>query len=209
LSGSWDGTAIVWNVKTGETILEIKTGHECVHTVKYSPDNTQIATGGYNVDDYAAKIWDAKTGELIATLDHDWQVFSLAWTSDGKKLITASCGPISIFDTATWEQTGTLDGHTDWVNAISLPCNRLLASASDDNTARIWNLDTNLPVGPPLQHKDWVHSPAFSANGQVLVTGCSKGDTYTWNVNAILTKAGLEDLLNDDVSASTSPTLGH
>jgi WD40 repeat protein len=35
----------------------------------------------------------------------------LAWTSDGKKLISGSCGPIRIFDTATWEQVDALDGH--------------------------------------------------------------------------------------------------
>jgi WD40 repeat protein len=194
VSGSWDGTARVWNAKTGETILEIKTGYDSVYTVKYSPDNTQIATGGYKKR--VAQIWDGKTGDLIKTLQHDWIVQSLAGTWDGKTLITASYGPIRIFDTATWKQTGTLEGHANFVNAISLSRNnRLLASASYDNTARIWNLDTNLPVGPPLQHRDKVECAAFSANGLVLVTGCSDKNAYAWDVNAILKQAGLEDLL--------------
>jgi WD40 repeat protein len=55
VSGSLDGTARVWNAKTGEEILEIKTGHEYVYTVKYSPDDTQIATGGFVSKDHAAK----------------------------------------------------------------------------------------------------------------------------------------------------------
>ncbi|KAG1734853.1 WD40-repeat-containing domain protein [Suillus occidentalis] len=194
VSGSWDWTARVWNARTGETILEIKTGHKTVYTVEYSPDDTQIATGGYN--EHAAKIWDAKTGELIKTLKHDYIVFSLAWTSDGKKLITASRGPIRIFDTATWEQIATLEGHTNSVDAISLSHNnRLLASASDGSTARIWNLDTNLPVEPSLQYKGAVYSTAFSANGRVLVTRCSDKNAYVWDIHAILKQAGLEDLL--------------
>jgi WD40 repeat protein len=207
MSGSWDGTARVWNAKTGKTILEIKTGHLSVWAVIYSPDNTQIATGSYY--ESAAQIWDAKTGELIETLIHDTIVSCLAWTSDGKKLITGSFGPIRIFDTATWRQIATLEGHTDNIKAITLSSNnRLLASASDDNTACLWNLDTNLPVGPPLQHKHRVRSAAFSANGRVLVTGCDDKNVYTWDVNAILKQAGLEDLLpTGDVSASTSPTL--
>jgi WD40 repeat protein len=181
-----------------------------VYAVKYSPDNTQIATGGYNK--IAAKIWDAKTGKLIATLIHDDIVCSLAWTSDGKKLITASDGPIRIFDTATWEQTGTLEGHKDWVNAISLSYNnRLLASTSFDHTARLWNLDTNLPAESPLQHGDKVECAAFSANGRVLVTGGRDKNAYAWDTHAILKQAGLEGLLSTDtniVSANTSPTLG-
>jgi WD40 repeat protein len=208
VSGSWDGSTRVWNVKNGERILKIKTGHKTVWAVVSSPDNTQIATGGYIG---GVKIWDAKTGELIATVKHDWPVFSLAWTSDGKKLITASYGPIRIFNTATSKQISTLEGHTTWVNAITLsPNNRLLASTSFDGTARIWNLDTNLPVRPPLQHKDEVYSAAFSANGRVLVTGCSDKNAYAWDIHAILKQAGLEELLHTtDVSANISPPLSH
>jgi WD40 repeat protein len=63
----------------------------------YSPDGTKIATGGD--EEKAMKIWDAKTGELLNTLKH--RVCSLAWTSDGKKLISGSYRLIRIFDTAT------------------------------------------------------------------------------------------------------------
>ncbi|KIK44968.1 hypothetical protein CY34DRAFT_78758 [Suillus luteus UH-Slu-Lm8-n1] len=219
VSGSWDGTARVWNAKTGKRILKIKTRHESVWVVLYSPDDTRIATGGYkNVAqisggsyEYAAKIWDAKTGKLIKTLEHDRIVYSLAWASDGKTLITGSFGLIKIFDTATWKQVATLEGHTNYVNAITLSHNnRLLASASYDNTARIWNLYTNFPVGPPLQHRDKLECAAFSANGRVLVTGCHDKNAYAWDVNALVKQAGLEDLLSTgDVSANTSSTLGH
>jgi WD40 repeat protein len=102
--------------------------------------------------------------------------------------------PVRIFDTATWEQIATLQGHRIFVNAITLSqIDRLLATVSD-NTARLWNLDTNLPVGPPLQHKERVLCAALSADGTVLVTGGDK-DVYAWDIHAILNKGGLEDLL--------------
>ncbi|KAG2343289.1 WD40 repeat-like protein [Suillus weaverae] len=200
-SGSKDGTARVWDVKTGKTILTIKTGHETVWVVIYSPDNTQIATGGHNEN--AAKIWDTKTGELIATLKHDRIVERLAWTSDGKKLISGSFGPIRIFDTATRQQIAILEGHTDYVNAISLSQNnRLLASTSyGDKTVWLWNLDTNLQVCPPLQHKDEVQCAAFSADGKVLATGCWDKNVYVWGIYDILKKAGLEHLLQPSSDA--------
>jgi WD40 repeat protein len=86
------------------------------------------------------------------------------------------------------------------------PNNRLLASASYDKTARLWNLDTNLPVGPPLQHGEDLSSVALSPNGKVLVTAC-KNNVYIWDVHAILKEAGLEDLLlisTNVVSVNTS-----
>ncbi|KAG1825345.1 WD40-repeat-containing domain protein [Suillus variegatus] len=197
LSGSWDGTARVWDVhvKTGKTILTIQTGHFDVYTAIYSPDQTQIGTGGYNED--AVKIWDAQTGELLATLKHESIVFNLAWTSDGKKLISAGYGPIRIHDTTTWQQVATLEGHTYWVNIINLFKNdRLLVSASDENTVRLWNLDTNLQVGPPIQHDHRLICAALSADGKLLVTGSEDKNAYVWDIHAILKDAGLEDLLS-------------
>jgi WD40 repeat protein len=210
-SGSWDGTARVWDINTGKTILTIKTGHQWVYAVMYSPDSSKLATGGDRED--AVKIRDAKTGELLKTLKHDFPVYSLAWTSDGKKLISGSNGLIRIFNTATWRQIVILEGHTRFVTAISLSQNnRLLASASDDSTARLWNLDTNLPVGPLLRHKEELCSAALSPNGKVLVTGCEDKNTYSWDVHAILKEAGLEGLLpigKDIASVNLSLTLFH
>ena len=206
LSGSDDGTARVWDIKSGRTVLATKTGHDLVLAVTiYSPDATKIATGG--IIETAVKIWDGKTGELLYTVEHA-EVCSLGWTLDEKKLISGlSNGSIRIIDTATWQQIVILEGHQNVVTAISLfRNNRLLASASNDNTARLWNLDTNLPVGPPLQHKDKVECAAISDDGKLLVTG-SGNDVYVWHIYVILKEAGLEDLLSiPDVSVNNSPT---
>ncbi|KAG2145818.1 WD40-repeat-containing domain protein [Suillus clintonianus] len=213
VSGSWDGMARVWKVKSGRTVLRLKTGHAEVYAVMHSPDQTKIATGGWEED--AAKIWNAKTGKLITTLKHNWPVCSLAWTSDGKRFISASFDPIRIFDTTTWQEIAILqlegqpsrvnaildgrnwdNGHIDHtrVNAISLSRNdRLLASASWNDTARLWNLDTYLPAGPPLQHEDKVDCAAFSADAKLLVTGCQDKNVYVWDNHAILNEASLED----------------
>ncbi|KAG2343264.1 WD40 repeat-like protein [Suillus weaverae] len=193
-SGSWDGTARVWDVESGKNVLTIKTRHDWVRAVTYSPDATKIATDGRDED--AVKIWDAKRGKLLKTLKHNNQVYSLAWTLDGKKLITGSYGSIRIFDTATWQEIAILEGHTHLVYAISLSQNeRLLASASVDKTARLWNLETNLQVGPPLQHENVVRCAALSLDGKLLVTTCEDENAYTWDIHAILKEADLENLV--------------
>jgi len=209
VSGDDDGTMRVWDVESGDTVLgPINTGHKYVYAVIYSPDTTKIATGGY---ENALKIWDAKTGNLLSTIKHDQGVLSLAWTSDQKKLIAGSRGSIRIFNTATWQQSAILEGHGFSVFSLSLFQNdRLLASASYDDTARLWNLDTNLPVGPPIQHQDTVHSAAISADGKQLVTACGDNNAYVWDIHPTLKDAGLEDLLSThDVNTSASALLHH
>ncbi|KAG1785362.1 WD40-repeat-containing domain protein [Suillus plorans] len=212
VSGSQDGTARVWDVESGEPVEglnPIKTGHGSVCAVSYSPEASMIATGGLN---NGIKIWDAKTGELLSTIELDRTVWSLTWTSDEKKLV-AGCGndPITIFDTATWQQIAVLEGHRSVVSSLTLfPNDRLLASTSWDKTARLWNLDTNLEIGPPLQHKNFVTCAAFSdsADGILLPTaGWQDENVYVWDIQAILKTAGLEDLLFiPDVSANLTPT---
>jgi len=193
-SGSYDGTVRVWEMESGETVLgPIKTGNQWVYAVAYSPDSSNIASGGNK----AIEIWDTTTGERLSTLEQG-SVWSLAWTLDQKKLIAGFAnGSIRIFNTTTWDQIAILEGHTFYVNALSMLQNdRLLASASTDQTARLWNLNTNLPVGPPIQHQDRVWDAAFSADGKFLVTACSDKNAYVWNTHTILQEAGLENLLS-------------
>jgi WD40 repeat protein len=143
------------------------------------------------------KIWEAKTAELLSTLKHKDTVWSLAWTSDGKKLISGSNdGSIRIFDAAKWQQVAVLEGHRDAVYAITLFQNDHLLASASDRTARLWNFDTNIPVGPPLQHQDIVSCAAISADGKLLVTGCRDKNAYIWDIHAMLTETGSKDFLS-------------
>ncbi len=50
--------------------------------------------------------------------------------------------------------------------------NRLLATCSADNTAKIWNAGKNFELLLTLQgHQRWVWDCAFSADSAYLVTG--------------------------------------
>jgi WD40 repeat protein len=93
VSGTYgDGTARVWGVESGKTVLAIETGFSSMLSVIYLPDTTMIATGGYEREgEEYVKIWDAKTGKLVANLKgHTRPVNCLAWTADGKTLISGS-----------------------------------------------------------------------------------------------------------------------
>jgi WD40 repeat protein len=197
-SGFSDGIVWVWDVKSGEPIKglnPIKTRFQSLKAVSYSPEATMIATGGYK--EHGIKIWDAKTGKLLSTIEDDWAVWCLTWTSDEKKLIAGMLsGLIRIFDTTTWQEIAVLDEHEYGVTSLTLfPNDRLLASTSWDQTVRLWNLDTNLQVASPFRHENEINCAAFSADGKLLSTACHDGNAYVWDVQAILKTAGLEDLL--------------
>jgi WD40 repeat protein len=76
---------------------------------------------------------------------------------------------------------------------------RLLAIASRNHTACLWNLDTNLPVEPPLHHKAIVFCTVIPADGKLLATGCDNANAHMWDVGVILKNNGHEDLLSINI----------
>jgi WD40 repeat protein len=204
VSGGSKGTARVWDVESGKTVLVIETGFDEVYAVIYSPDTTMIATGGYTIaDDKNLKIWDANTGKLVTNLEDIYTVSCLAWSTDGKTLISGS-GDHSIrtWNTTTWRQIAVWMGHTSYVYGIAIsPNGRILASASRDETARLWNLENGQPIGSPLQHARAVDCVSFSTDGKQLATGCrdNLNNVHTWDISTIVEEAGLSELLNPNV----------
>ena len=75
-----------WQHPLPSTILS---GHEdSVRSAQFSPDGTRIATAS---DDNTARVWDAATGQPLATLaGHGSYVRSAQFSPDGKRLVTAS-----------------------------------------------------------------------------------------------------------------------
>jgi WD40 repeat protein len=210
VSGSKDGTAREWDVENGHTTLgPIETGHKHIYAVVYSPDMTMLATAGFSLSiPHPIRIWDAKTGELVASLNGhtDW-LMCLAWSLDGESLISGSIDySIRTWNTKTWKQLAVLqvEGHTEeGIHGIAIsPNGRILASASLDGTTRLWNLENSQPISSPLHHADSVSCVSFSADGKLLATSCDDKNAYTWDVSAILSEAGLDDLLLDQPNKS-------
>jgi len=198
LSGSLDGTARVWDAETGNTILQINTGVDKVYTATFSPDSTLIATSGYSSEDEFIKIWDANTGKHMAILKgHKLLVYCLAWTADGRTLISGSYDhTIRTWNTSTWQELAVWTRHANALFGIAIsPNGRIIASASLDHTAQLWNLENGQPIGFPLQHPEGVSCVSFSTDGTLITTGCHDKNGYTWDISAIIKEAGLNELL--------------
>jgi len=54
--------------------------------------------------------------------------------------------------------------------AIS-PDGSFIATASRDNTVRLWRTETHRQIGEALQHSTWFFCVAISPNGEMLVSG--------------------------------------
>ncbi|KNC48839.1 WD40 repeat-containing protein [Thecamonas trahens ATCC 50062] len=97
--------------------------------------------------------------------------------------ITIVYRPLAAFKVrAVSRCAGTMPGHTEAVLDVSFsPDGQTVASASGDNTVRIWNALTVLPVKTLKGHTGWVLRVAWSPDGETLASASMDGTVRLWS----------------------------
>ena len=98
ITGGTDGMAIVWERATGKELVRFQSNRAAsgwfsnspVPAVAFAPDGRSVASTG---EDGSIRLWEATTGNELAKLTgHKYQVTSLAFSQDGKMLVSADTG---------------------------------------------------------------------------------------------------------------------
>jgi WD40 repeat protein len=78
-----------------------------------------------------------------------------------------------------------LEGHQDSVLSVSFsPDGKTLATGSNDNTIKLWNIDSGKEIRTFQGHKAAVKSVSFSPDGKTLATGSNDTAIKLWNVDS-------------------------
>ena len=201
-TASHDGTVLVWDVATDKAIRKLKGHSGPVTAAAFSPDGKLIATGSF---DRTAGVWQLNSAKKIGSLTgHAAGVDAVTFEPGGHAVLTGSLdGSVRFWDFAAQKCTRTLSGHskavgaialtpdggrqavTDAVTAISIsPDGRLLATASYDRTAIVWDYATGAKLVTLKGHRDAVSSLAFSPDGRRLATGSHDKTARVWDVES-------------------------
>jgi WD40 repeat protein len=179
-TGSYDGTARIWDVASGTLRATINHG-EGVVAVGFSPQGDRLITGS---EDSTARVWDISTARLlVGPLRHNGSVRAVAFSPDGERLLTASAdGTARLWIATTGQPMGNLIMHGGgiWVARFS-PDGRRLLTGSWDGTARLWDAASGQSLSRPFVHEDQIRSAVFSSDGRIVATGSLDGTARLWD----------------------------
>ncbi|QDU79380.1 Chromosome partition protein Smc [Polystyrenella longa] len=176
------GKAIVWDIRTGERVIEVGDELDAVLAADISADQTMIALGGSNK---LVRIYSTGDGSLLHEMKKhtDW-VCSLEFSPDGVLLATADRnGGMFTWESFTGRQYAELKGHTDFITDVSWRGDsNLLASVSLDGSLRLWEPENGTQVKTWSADGAGVESVEFTRDSRLLTGGRSKVTTL-WDVN--------------------------
>jgi WD40 repeat protein/uncharacterized caspase-like protein len=167
-----------------------------IRGVTFTPDGRQLVSAS---DDKTIRVWDLATGKTLrmfrgeAAPGPDGRVFAMALSPDGKLLAAAGWMKVAgevghhirLYDFATGEIVGILQGHTDVVDGVAFsPDGRQLISGSADTTAIIWDIASR-KIRHRLQgHHGSIFAVRFTRDGARAVTGSYDKDVKLWSVES-------------------------
>jgi WD40 repeat protein len=201
-SKSPPGDPGIWDAARGVLLRSFKGHTGAVWSVAISPDGKLLASGS---SDRTVKVWEVASGT------RRWEfagfaspVKSIAFSADGKHLAAASAGfednkigldrlpgEVKVWELASGKEVRKLPGHS--CLAVS-PDGRLLASASGDYEAKLWDLSNGRETVPRLAHEGNVTCLAFVGDGKQLVCGDSRGALKVWDAATGQEQAALHGL---------------
>ena len=181
-SGSRDGTARVWEAQTGREIARVN--HEVyVIAVAFSPDGKYVISGGCDKKDEnyrciggTARVWEAQTGREIARMSHNNAVVAVAFSPDGKYVVSGSFdGTVRVWETQTGHEVARKSYMSNEV-AFS-PDGKYIISGG--GAAHVWEAQTGREIAR-MSHEGGVVAVAFSPDGRYVVSGGGDGTVRVW-----------------------------
>ena len=222
-----DLTARLWVVDPGaaEEVYTTRPGGDG-QAAAFGPEGDVLFTGGYAG---VVRAWDLETDQIVRTYTvsatstaryRDW-VWSVDVSPDGA-LLAASGTPrmIRVFDTGSGRVVSTLrfppgegpgaPGAADslagvtWAVEFS-PDGALLATASQDGVARLWDPASGDLVAKLEGHDAAVDFVAFDPTGTRLISGSDDGTAQIWDVGSAESLNSLEGQPQGVTSVAWSP----
>jgi WD40 repeat protein/tetratricopeptide (TPR) repeat protein len=185
-----DSRIHVRDLASGEEVLPSLRPEGAPNQVVFSPNGERIVTlaplpsTGMMKQETVVQLWDAATGEAVGPL-HRYQTWAVETTfsADSRHVVLVGTHPLlrkpgtaHVLDAVTGEPVGR--PYPGVQTACFGPDGHLLTLGRE---ARVWDVERNEPVTPPLRHDGKVTHGAFHPEGWCVLTAGSDDLVRLWD----------------------------
>lgn len=184
-TGCYDGCARLWS-QTGELKCTLDLHKGPLFSLKWSKSGKRILSGSV---DASTAVWDGDTGGLLKQFTyHSAPTLDVDWRDENT---FASCSTDKMIFLCALDSTSplmTYEGHREEINCLKFdPTGTLLASCSDDFTAKVWTSASPRPACDFREHYREVYTMQWSPNPNgpmMLATASFDATVKLFDVNA-------------------------
>ncbi|XP_048502212.1 WD40 repeat-containing protein HOS15 isoform X2 [Beta vulgaris subsp. vulgaris] len=162
-TGSYDGQARIWNTY-GDLRSTLSKHKGPIFSLKWNKKGDYLLTGSC---DKTAIVWDVKAGEPKQQFEfHSGPTLDVDWRNNVSFATSSTDNMIYVCKVGDSSPVKTFAGHQGEVNCVKWdPTGTLLASCSDDSTAKVWSLKQDLFVHDLKEHSKEIYTIRWSPTG--------------------------------------------
>lgn len=179
---------------------------DSVNQMLFSLDGKTLAIdhGAYTT------LWDTalgrQKGKTICTYiaaTHSYPALSF---SPDAKTLAINRYEVTLANTVTGETVVLPETHEGRVSAVAIsPDGQLIATGSEDNTAKLWNIASRKEIATLKGHKDTIYAVAFSPDRKIVATASADKTVKLWDVDSYKEITTLKGHASDVFSVNFSP----
>jgi WD40 repeat protein len=175
-----DRFARVWEADSGQLLLRVSAPEDHFFFVpSWSPDGSRFAAA--SVPDNVITIYDATTGQSLASFGTgDW-VHRLSWSPEGDRMVVGGSAGPRVWDTTTGSTLTTLDEEGGF-NAEWSPDGERIVYGQRGGRVKVFDATSGEELLVLVVHSDDVWHTRWSPNGKRIVSCDESGEVKVWDV---------------------------
>ena len=176
------GVASVYDIKTGERVIQVGDELDTVFGADVNDDLSKIALGG---PQRIVRVFDTASGESLFELKKhtDW-VYTVDFSPDGVLVATGDrSGGLHVWEADTGRLYLDLVGHKGAIRGLSWRADsNVLVSASEDGTVKLWEMNNGKQLKSFNAHGGGATGVVMARDGRMVTCGKDK-TVKLWNAD--------------------------